>query len=206
MGFVNFLHQSSLTSNNKHSCQHDEQIVFKKIIKLKYMFCLICGIIVVVTFFLLQSCEQFLIYQKSLHRMNLSCTVLENKPNVSTASTAPDVPLVTVGLYYLPSNEPNITRYRAVKENTYGTKDIFGYPMGAHLLSNESEYTIPSDRLLYPNGAREFKYFRESPLQNHMDARFGNPQHARLPDEERTAILRGLFATWYVYTKCQKTY
>lgn len=202
MGLVNSPRQSSFISNDKHSCQHDDHIEFKKSIKLKYMFCLISGIIVIATLFLIQSCEQFISsYQKSLHRMNLTCTILEKTSNVSGVSTAPNVPLVTVGLYYLPSNELNIKRYRAVKESAHGIKDIFGYPMGAHLLSNESEYTIPSDRVLRLSKAREFKYFRESPLHGHMDARFGSSEHVTLPDEERVVILRGLFAAWYVYKR-----
>jgi hypothetical protein len=119
---------------------------------------------------------------------------------VSIVSTGPGVPPVTVGLYYLPSNEPNITKHRALKEYAHGTKDNFGYPVGAELLSKKSEYTIPSDRISDKNGTCEFKYFHEMKGYNHMDARFGKRRYAGLSDMKRVAILRDLFAAWYVYT------
>lgn len=107
---------------------------------------------------------------------------------------------MTVGLYYLPPNESQTSRHRALKESAHGTKDIFGYPIGAQLLSNESEYEIPSNKLFYQRQAHQFKYFREMTGQTHMDARFGKPEYTRLSDVERGNILRGLLATWYVYS------
>jgi hypothetical protein len=131
--------------------------------------------------------------------MRFSSTVSEGEPNVLAVFTRLNVSLVTVGLYYLPSNEPNTTRYRGLNERAYGTKDIFGYPIGAQLLSSEPEYTIPSDRLFYERNFSEFKYFREMRRHNHMDARFGKAQYARFNDVKRSAIFRGIFAAWYVY-------
>jgi hypothetical protein len=118
---------------------------------------------------------------------------------MSALSTGPNIPLVTVGLYYLPSNEPKTTRHRALKERAYGTRDNdTNYPIGAQLLSNPSEYTIPSDRISYRKRDRAFKYFREMIGQYHIDTRFGKPNPAILSNAKRTAILRGLFAAWYV--------
>jgi len=131
--------------------------------------------------------------------ISISSMVSKRTANVSAVSTGPNVPLVTVGLYYLPSKEPKMARHRALKEHAYGTRNNdFDYPIGAQLLSNPSEYTIPSDRLSYRTKDREFKYFREMVGQYHMDARFGRRNYAILSNAERGAILRGLFAAWYV--------
>jgi hypothetical protein len=113
--------------------------------------------------------------------------------------TGPGIPLITVGLYYLPLNESNMARYRSLKEKAYGTRDTFGYPIGAQLLSNESEYTIPSDRFSNERRGHGYKYFNEMTGNYHMDARFGKSEQQRLSDVERRVILRGLFATWFVY-------
>jgi hypothetical protein len=136
----------------------------------------------------------------SYYYMSSCPTIFERELNVSAGSTGRNVSLRTVGLYYLPPKESNMTRHRALKEHAYGTRDIFGYPIGAQLLSNESEYKIPSDRLLYERNAHEFKYFHEVPGQVHMDARFGKRKCATLSDVKRGAVLRGLFAAWYVYS------
>ncbi len=188
----NFLYQPSLTSNNKNNSKHVQQIILKKLTRWKYMFRLKCGIALLVIYFVIQS-------QKLLDYSN-SSTVSERKLNVSAIFTGLKVSYVTVGLYYLPPNESQTSRHRALKESAHGTKDIFGYPIGAQLLSNVSEYEIPSDKLFYQRQAHQFKYFHEMTGQSHMDARFGKPEYTRLSDVERGNILRGLFATWYVYS------
>jgi hypothetical protein len=136
----------------------------------------------------------------SLHLINVSSTTPKRELNVTTASTSSAMPLVTVALYYLPLNELKISRHPALKEHAYGTKDSFGYPIGAHLLSTPSEYAIPADRTPHQKHNRAFKYFHEMRGNYHMDARFGKLAYARLSNPDLIIILRGLFAAWYVYT------
>jgi len=129
-----------------------------------------------------------------------SSTIAKGEPKVSAVSTGPNVPLVIVGVYHLPSTEPNMTRYRALQETDYGLRSTFGYPIGAQLVSNQSEYTIPSDRTSYQQNDRAFKYFQEMKGLPHLDAKFGKIEHTRFSNAERIIILRGLFAAWYVYS------
>jgi hypothetical protein len=136
----------------------------------------------------------------SLRFINISSTTPKRESNVTADSTNPTTPLVTVGLYYLPLNELNISRHPPLKGHAHGTKDSFGYPIGAQLLSTPFEYKIPSDRTPNQRRDRAFKYFHEMRGNYHMDARFGRLGHAKLSNPDLTIVLRGLFAAWYVCT------
>ncbi len=162
------------------------------------MFYWICGIALFIIYLVIHF-QNIQDYIKSSHCISFCPTISEVKLNVSAVATGLNVPLVSVGAYYLPPNEPNTARHRPLKEHAYGTKDIFGYPLGAQLISNESEYTIPSDRLSNRKAIREFKYFHEMIRQSHMDRTFGKEEYLRINDAARAAILRGLLAAWYVY-------
>jgi hypothetical protein len=162
------------------------------------MFYLMCGIGLLLIYSVIRF-QNLIDSSDAFGFISIRSMVPKRTANVSAVSTGPNVPLVTVGFYYLPSNEPTKTRHRALKERAYGTRDNgFDYPIGAQLLSNPSEYTIPSDRIPYRKKDRGFKYFREMVGQYHIDARFGKPNHVKLSNAKRAVILRGLFAAWYV--------
>ncbi len=194
----NLLYQSSLSSNDKYYCERKQQIILAKLTRWRYKFGLMCGM----TLFLIYPIIRSHILTDSSDPfccVSIWSTVPKRRPNVSVVSTGPSVPPVTVGLYNLPSNKPEMTRHHALKEQTNATgNNPFDYPIGAELLSDPSEYKIPADRIPYRTRDPGFKYFREMAGHYHMDARFGKSSHARLSNANRAAILRGLFAAWYV--------
>ena len=197
MAYENRIRHSSSVSNDKYSDEHNEQRILEKRTTCKCMFSFTCGI----ALFLVHSIFRF---QKVSNLpdpsrfVHLPPTILKREKNVLTVSTGPDVPVVAVGLYYLPSNESKMARPRALTEHPFGFQEGFHYPIGAHYLSNVSEYAIPSDRVAYQKNTREHKHFREMYRQPHIDARFGKPESARLSNADRAVILRELFAVWYV--------
>jgi len=198
MVFGNHIYQPSLASNDKYYYEHKQQIILAKLKRWRYMFYLMCGIAPILIYAVI-SFQNPMDSSDAFQFISIWSTVPNRTAHVSAVSTGPNVPLVTVGLYYLPSNEPETTRHRALKEHAYGTRDNgFDYPIGAQLLSNPSEYAIPSDRISYRKRDPGFKYFREMVGQYHIDARFGKRNHAILSDAKRAVILRGLFAAWYV--------
>jgi hypothetical protein len=198
MAFGNLIYQQSLVVNDKYYYEYKQQIILAKFTRWRYMFYSTCGIALLLIYSIIRF-QNLTDFSDAFGFISISFTVPKRIANVSAVPTGPGVPLVTVGLYYLPSNEPKTTRHRALKEHAYGTRDNgSNYPIGAQLLSNPSEYTIPSDRISYRARDREFKYFREMVGQYHIDARFGKQNHAILSNAERGVILRGIFAAWYV--------
>jgi hypothetical protein len=192
------MYQPSLASNDKYHYEHKQQIILAKFTRRRYMFYLTCGAALILIYSIIRF-QNLMNSSDAFRFISILFTVPKRTENVSALSTAPNVPLVTVGLYYLPSNEPKTTRHRSLKERTYGARDNGSdYPIGAQLLSDPSEYTIPSDRISYRKRDRGFKYFREMVGQYHIDRRFGRPYHAIFSNEKRAVILRGLFAAWYV--------
>ncbi len=198
MVFRNLIYQPSLTANYKYYYKCKQQIILAKLTRRRYMFSLTCGIALILIYSIIRF--QNLMNSSDIFRfISIWSTVLKRIANVSALSIGPNVPFVTVGLYYLPSNEPTTTIHRALKERASGTRgNGSDYPIGAQLLSNPSEYTIPSDRISYRKRDRAFKYVREMIGQYHIDTRFGKPNDAILSNAKRAAILRGLFAAWYV--------
>ncbi len=136
---------------------------------------------------------------KSLRFINISSTTPKRELSVIVNSTSTTVSPLTVGLYYLPLNESDISRHRPLKALAYGSKDSFGYPIGALLHSTPSEYAIPSDRTPHQRSDHAFKYFHEMRGNYHMDARYGRHTHAKLSNADLIINLRGIFAAWYVY-------
>jgi hypothetical protein len=198
MAFGDSLYKPPLAPANNYDHRHKQQIIVPQRIIWKWLLCLTYGIAALLIYFMILLKNGRNSSDISTF-ISISFKVTQKIPNVSAVSTAPNVSLVTIGLYYLPAKEPQMARYRALKEHAYGTiHNGSNYPIGAHLLSDPSEYTIPSDRTPPKKNDRAFKYFKEMPGQNHMDVRFGNQNHVLLNNADRAAILLQLFAAWYV--------
>jgi hypothetical protein len=196
MGFGNHHYQPSLDSNGTFHREYKQQITYAKLTTWRIIIRLLCGLFLILIYSIIYF--QALVNSSiASHCINISSMVLHKRLNVSAVSTGPNVPLVTVNLYYLPLNSSNMTIDHTLREHTYESRQNgLNYPIGAYLVSNPSEYTIPSDRSPSRRNDHGFKYFREMPGDNHLDARFGKPMSKILSNAQRAAIFRGLLATW----------
>jgi hypothetical protein len=196
MGFGNRYNQPSLGSMKKYYRAFKREIICAKLTKWKIIFPLLYGLFLTLNYFIVR--YQFLLDLSVAYRPII---ISPKRMNVLAVSTGPNVPLVTVNLYYLPLNASNTAIHHALNEHVYEiSQNGHDYPIGAHLLSDLYDYTIPSDRSPYILKDRGLKYFRTMAIDHHLDWRYGKRSSKFLSDSERVVVLRGLLAAWYVYT------
>ena len=194
MGFGNRHNQPSLSSMKKYYRAFKRKIICAKLTTRKIIFALLCGLFLTLNYCIFR--YQFLSDLSMVYRPTI---ISAKRTNVLSVSTGPNVPPITVNLYYLPLNASNTGIHYTLKEHVYETsQNGHDYPIGAHLVSNLHDYTIPSDRSPDTLNHIGIKYFQTMRGNFHLDARYGKPSSNNLSDSERGVILRGLLAAWYV--------